>query len=150
VIALDIDDRKLAMAKELGADDVLNAKKTAAADAIMSLTKGSGVDLVVDLVGHQETVDVSLKVLRRGGKLLFVGYDPKNPFQANSYRMVSQELEIAGSRASSRSELRQVVDLVQRKKIRAVVTETYSLPEVNNVLARLAKNEIIGRAVLKP
>jgi len=150
VIALDVDDKKLEMAKKLGADEVVNVRKGDTVQAVNEFTRGKGVDVVLDLVGHQETVDGAVNVLRRGGKLIFVGYDPKNPFRADSHDMVLRELEIVGSRASSRQELKELVDLVEEKKVRAVVSETLPMAEVNEVLSRLKKGEVVGRIVLKP
>jgi 2-desacetyl-2-hydroxyethyl bacteriochlorophyllide A dehydrogenase len=148
-IALDIDDRKLAIAKQFGADEVVNVRKAEGTGAIRDVIRGDGVNVVLDTVGHQETVESAFEILCRGGKLIFVGYDPKAPFRAYSRRMILGEFEILGSQASTRQEFKEVIELAQDGKLRVPVSEVHPLPEANEVLERLRRNEILGRAVLQ-
>jgi 2-desacetyl-2-hydroxyethyl bacteriochlorophyllide A dehydrogenase len=81
IIAMDVLDKRLDMAKECGATDVLNAKEDFYAFT-RKLTGGGGVDVVFDAVGNQTTVNLSSDVARLGGKVVWVGLaQPKIEFE---------------------------------------------------------------------
>ena len=73
VIAVDITNERLELAKQMGADHIINAKETDAVEAIEQITQGFGADIVVELTGSPAAVTSSTRVLRRGGDLVFVG-----------------------------------------------------------------------------
>ncbi len=85
IIAVDSVPERLAMAKKLGADAVVNFKETDPVDAIMSLTGGRGVDSAIEALGLQSTFENCLKVLKPGGTLSSLGVysdDLTNPLAA--------------------------------------------------------------------
>ena len=67
VIAIDIVPERLALAKELGATDIINSKDTDAVKAVKDLTGGFGVDWAVDTTGVKSVMENSIKVLAQGG-----------------------------------------------------------------------------------
>ena len=73
VIAVDISTEKLALAKEMGADELVNSREVGSDEEVRRLTRGRGVDVVVELVGLPETLKASLRSLGKGGRLVFVG-----------------------------------------------------------------------------
>jgi alcohol dehydrogenase len=73
IIAVDSVPERLAMAKKLGADEVVNFKETDPVDAIMALTQGRGVDSAIEALGLQSTFENCLKVLKPGGTLSSLG-----------------------------------------------------------------------------
>lgn len=73
VVAVDIKNERLELAKKMGADVVLNAKETDVVQEVEQITKGFGADIVVELTGSPAAVTSATKVLRRGGDLVFVG-----------------------------------------------------------------------------
>lgn len=73
VVAVDITNERLDLAKKMGADVVLNAKETDVVEAVEAFTKGFGADIVVELTGSPAAVTSATRVLRRGGDLVFVG-----------------------------------------------------------------------------
>jgi alcohol dehydrogenase len=73
IIAVDSVPERLAMAKRLGADEVVNFKETDPVEAIMSLTKGRGVDSAIEALGLQSTFESCLRVLKPGGTLSSLG-----------------------------------------------------------------------------
>jgi threonine 3-dehydrogenase len=76
VIGVDISEERLDMAKKMGADIVLNAGQVDVAQRVDRLTKGSGVDIVVELTGNRSVVNDASSTLRQGGELVLVGlYD---------------------------------------------------------------------------
>ncbi|KUO63439.1 hypothetical protein APF79_06620 [bacterium BRH_c32] len=76
VIALDIRDEMLELAKELGADVVINPMKEDYKKIINDLTDGKGVDVSFEIGGVQETLDLAAEILRMEGKLVIFGYHP--------------------------------------------------------------------------
>ncbi len=75
VIAVDIDDRHLEKATELGADMVLNPHRDNIPEAVRVKNSGKGADLVMDLVGQPKLIENGLNCLCPAGRLLVVGYD---------------------------------------------------------------------------
>lgn len=148
VIAIDVVEEKLEMARRLGADYTINAKNQDVTTEIKRLTK-RGADVVLDFVGISQTMKTALNCLKRRGRLVLVGYSQES-LQVSPQRLVYDGLQIVGSRASSRHELAQVIELAEEKKIKPVVTRTFQLSEINYALELLAKGEILGRAVIKP
>ncbi len=149
VIAADVDQGRLALAGELGADHLIDPGSVAdPTAAVRDLTGGAGVDAVVDNVGSAETVSWALPSMRKGGKLVIVGYTPGRPFTVDSMAMHYNEWEIIGSRLATKQELVEVVDLVGRGLVKPWVTRTFSLDEANQALDELARDTIVGRATL--
>ena len=76
VISVDISKERLDMSKKMGADIVLNTGQVDVAQTVDRLTKGSGLDIVVELTGNRSVVNDVASTLRRGGELVLVGlYD---------------------------------------------------------------------------
>ncbi len=150
VITVDIVKERLQMAQEAGAEKSINSKEEDVVETVKELTKGRGVDVVLEVVGYPETVDISIECLKRGGKIILVGYSPERKFSAYPLNFVLNELEILGSRASTRQELHDTVNLVQAGKIKPIVTDTFSLEEANQLHKKLKAGGFRGRAVLKP
>ena len=73
VFAADIIDSKLSLAKNMGADVVINSAKTSLGDEVMKQTNGAGIERICEASGHAPTLSQSLKWLRKGGKLGIVG-----------------------------------------------------------------------------
>ena len=103
---MDPDARDLA--KSYGADETLDSAD--AAQAISELTEGHGMDAVIEIVGHPQTLKWSLPALKSGGKLILVGYAPEHPFALNTMAMHYNEYEIIGCRFVTKAELLELTD----------------------------------------
>jgi propanol-preferring alcohol dehydrogenase len=146
VIAVDINAEKLALAQENGADDVINSREVGFDEEALRLTKGRGVDVVVEMVGVTETLERSLRSLGTGGRLVWVGsYDSKAvlPVTQNSLR---GECILTGSRYCARHELAEAVELVAQGRIRPAITRLCQLDEADAVLRSIERMELAGRA----
>jgi L-iditol 2-dehydrogenase len=100
LIAVDVDDDRLALAKKLGATDVINAKAENASARILELTGGRGAAASWEAVGTTATVKTAIECVRKGGAVTLVGNVAPNveiPLQA----VVTRELTLYGSCASS-------------------------------------------------
>ena len=149
VIAIDRKEKKLALAESFGAEYVVNsASGSNIRDEVSKLTGGRGVDVVVDTVGAENTIKDSLRILAKGGSLVVVGLFggiievPLLPAVINEYQVIS-------SLWGNYNELKEVIELASRRKIKHAC-RTFSLREINNAIDLLRKGEIVGRAVIVP
>ena len=146
VIAIDTDERRLRLAEELGADEVLGEQGDAA-DAVRELTAGSGADVVFDFVGTDETHAAGLRMLARRGVYSVIGYG--GVVTMPSVDLIATETTIAGSLVGSWIDLWELLQLHGRGDV-TLRTDMHPLEDVNDVLDRLREGEITGRAVLVP
>ena len=96
VIAVDIDDEKLKMASNYGADKTINSKNLIVAETVRSLTKGRGADFGFEVVGISDTVNTLIDTIRKGGTAVLVGnITPVIDFPLQ--KTVTSEIKIQGS-----------------------------------------------------
>jgi alcohol dehydrogenase, propanol-preferring len=146
VIAVDISTEKLALAKEMGADELVNSREVGFDEEVRRLTRGRGVDVVVEMVGLPETLKASLRSLGKGGRLVFVGTYDDSAVLPLTPRSLSGELILTGSRYCTRQQLAEAVELVAQGRVRPVVTRICQLEEANEVLNSIERMELAGRA----
>ncbi|WP_406173308.1 NAD(P)-dependent alcohol dehydrogenase [Streptomyces canus] len=146
VIALDVSEDKLRLAKEVGAHETVLSDAGAAA-AVRALTGGLGAEAVFDFVGAEPTlrtagalaaVEGDVTIVGIGGGALPVGFGSL-PF----------EVSVAAPYWGSRSELIEVLNLARSGAV-SVHTETYSLDEAPLAYERLRTGKVNGRAVILP
>ena len=142
VIGIDTDERRRALAKQLGADEVL-----ADAADVREATNGGGADVVLDFVATDETHAAGLAMLARRGLYSTVGYG--GLLSVPSVALVVGEAAITGNLVGSWIDLWELLQLHGRGEV-TLRTETHSLDDVNDVLDKLREGEITGRAVLVP
>ena len=146
VIAVDISAEKLALAKQVGADEVINSREQVFDNEVNRITNGVGVDVVVEMVGLPETLEKSANSLGKGGRLVLVGsYDGDAilPLKHNSLR---GEGMVTRSQYCARHELEEAVELVAEGRIRPTVTRICRLEEADAVLQSIERMELAGRA----
>jgi NAD+-dependent secondary alcohol dehydrogenase Adh1 len=146
VVAIDTDERRRRLARELGAHEVLGEQPDVAA-AVRELTGGRGADVVLDVVGSQGTHDLGLALLARHGLLSLVGYGGE--IATPSVGLVTTEQAVAGNLVGTWIDLWELLQLHVRGDV-ILKTETHPLEAVNDVLAKLRDGEVTGRAVLIP
>jgi NAD+-dependent secondary alcohol dehydrogenase Adh1 len=142
VIAIDTDERRRALAAELGADEVL----TDTAD-LREATNGAGADVIMDFVATDATHAASLDALARRGVYSTVGYG--GMINVPSVAMVVGESTIAGNLVGSWIDLWELLQMHAAGDV-TLRSETHPLEDVNDVLAKLRDGEVTGRAVLVP
>ncbi len=112
VFAIDLEDRKLEIAKQLGADAVVNPRSADAVKAIQDLTGGRGTDLAMECVGATVPVQTAIACVRKGGSVTLVGnITPK--IELNLQSVVTREITLYGSCASA-GEYPECLDLISR------------------------------------
>jgi len=116
IIAVDLEDNRLALARELGATDTINSGAGDPVAEIMRLTGGRGADLAFEVVGISPTLNLALAALRRGGSAVLVGnLSAKTDFPMQA--VVTRELSVLGT-CSSAGEYPVCLDLIARGVIR--------------------------------
>lgn len=148
VIAVDVNEARLELARTLGADAVVDARRGPFHEAVRRLTDGQGVDVVLEFVANQETLPSSYLSLKRAGRLVFVGYTPQLPMSVLPHELVRNEWEIVGSRANTKQELQETMDLVARGRIQPIVDRIFPLAEVELAFEALREGRSLGRNVL--
>jgi len=149
IITLDLDDNKLKVAKENGADIILNSKKEDPIKAIMELTSNLGVDAVIDFVNSTKSVQTDMQFLRRRAKLVLVGLYG-GELKLNLISIPTKAHRIIGSYTGTLNELVGLLSLAERGVINPVVTDRFKLEEATKALSELKKGNIIGRGVINP
>lgn len=96
VIACDLVDERLAAAKEMGADIVLNSGKSNLPEEVRKLTDGAGVDAAVDITGAGAAINNSLQCVRAAGKLVCVGLPSKNVEMDLTNDLIYREVQLTG------------------------------------------------------
>jgi D-arabinose 1-dehydrogenase-like Zn-dependent alcohol dehydrogenase len=104
--------------------------------------------VIIENVGSTETFHWGLSCLRRGGRLVLVGYDPSIPLSFNAMEMHYNEWTICGSRASTQQELMEVIDWVQRGRIKPIVYKQFTWEKANEAIQEVQKSAGVGRTVL--
>ena len=149
IIAMDLDDNKLNVAKKNGADNTINSKKEDPVKAIMELTDKMGADAIIDFVNASKTVETDMQLLRRRGKLVLVGLFG-GELKLSLVSMPTRAYKIIGSYTGSISEMVELVSLAKRGVIKPVVSERFKLNQATEALTKLKDGKIIGRGVINP
>ena len=148
VIAVDVSEARLEMAKTLGADAAVDARSGPFHEAVRRLTDGLGVDVVLEFVANAQTLPSTLQSLKRAGRLVFVGYTPEVPLSVLPRDMVRSELEIVGSRANTKQELAETMELVGQGRIKPIVDRVIPLAQIEDAFTALREGRPLGRNVL--
>ncbi len=148
VIVADLRDESLRMARSFGAEHTINPAVQDPKEAVMEITKGRGVDTVIENVGINETLQWSVPCLARGGKLVIVGYDPKRPFELSAIALHYNEWSVGGTRVSTKQELIDVISLVETGRIKPVIAKRFPWERADDALEELKRGETVGRTVL--
>jgi D-arabinose 1-dehydrogenase-like Zn-dependent alcohol dehydrogenase len=141
IVACDIDDAKLATAARLGAKVAVN---TRGADAAQKL---QGIAGVLDFVGMPATAALGIAALRKGGRYVLVGLhggELVHPLPPIAQRAIG----IVGSYVGNLQELKEVVALAKKRKLKPLPVETRPAPEVNHAMEDLSAGRVAGRVVL--
>ncbi len=133
VIAVDINDQKLATATSVGADYVVNAVSDSVADKIAAITAGAGVNVAVDFTGNLTSLRQSLNALALGGRLITVGICPAD-FVINPYHdLLLKERSIVSSADQLYRDFAVIVKLIESGAVNLdhSVSHKVSLDEIN-------------------
>ncbi len=143
VAAVDISDEKLALAKSLGASRTVNA---ATSDVVKELRGSGGVHCALVTSAAKAAYDMAFYSVRPTGILMVVGL-PADNICFPPILMAAGEVRIQASAVGTRQDLREILDLAAKGKVRCQVMQR-PLAQVNEVLEQLRRGQISGRVVL--
>ena len=149
IICVDLDDAKLSMAKEMGADHVINSRDPQTSQKIVSICNDKGADSVVDFVNAPPTVTLALAVLRKRGNLVLVGLFGGS-IELSLVTIPLKSITIQGAYTGNYNDMVALLDLARKGVINPVISRRYSLDDANKALEDLKSRKIIGRAVINP
>ena len=151
VIALGRNNKKLELAQEFGADHVVNIKGKSndqVRKEIDNVTRGKGIDVILDTVGLEQTVQTDLRILAKGGALVIVGLFG-NEISIPAFAAVANEFQFYGSFWGNYNELTEVIELAKRAQIRHRI-QKFKLSEINEAVISLEQGLIVGRGIILP
>ena len=149
IIAMDLDDQKLEVAKKNGVDITINSKKEDPVKAIMEITDRLGADAVLDFVNASKTVETDIQFLRRRARLVLVGLFG-GELKLSLVMMPTRAYRLIGSYTGTISDLIELVSLAKRGAVKPVVSNRFKLDQATEALTMLTKGKIIGRGVINP
>ncbi|MDH3277896.1 MAG: alcohol dehydrogenase [Nitrosopumilus sp.] len=149
IICVDLDDKKLETAKEMGADYVVNSKDTETSQKIISICNSKGADSVVDFVNAPPTAKLGLSVLRKRGNLVLVGLFGGS-MELSLVTIPLKSITIQGAYTGNYNDMVELLDLTRKGTINPIITKHYSLSEAHSALEDLKARKILGRAVINP
>lgn len=144
VIAVDVNDDKLALAKEVGADLVVNPTKTDAAKFIQEQTGGAHAAVVTAV--SRAAFNSSVDCVRAGGRVVAVGLPPET-MDLSIPRVVLDGIEIIGSLVGTRQDLAEAFQFGAEGLVVPVV-QLRSLDEANDIFQEMRDGKIQGRMVI--
>ncbi|NKQ34459.1 MAG: zinc-binding dehydrogenase [Chloroflexi bacterium] len=139
---------KLAKARALGADVLINRQEENWGKVIFKATNRMGVDVVVDNVGAA-TFATSLRALKRGGRLLTVGNTSGPKFELDNRFIFGKHLSVIGSTMGTSADYETVMGLIFDGRLHPVIDTIYPLAQGKTALQQLAKGDVSGKLVLE-
>jgi propanol-preferring alcohol dehydrogenase len=146
VIAVDLHDEKLELAKELGAEFTVNAAKE---DPVEAIQKLGGADQAIALAVSPKAFEQAYRSLRRGGTLVFVALPAENTVELPIFETVLNGITVVGSIVGTRLDLREVFEL-HAAGMTKVITEVRPLETVNESIDAVEAGRVPARIVFVP
>ena len=141
---------KLARAEQLGADVLIDRSQHADwSQAVYQLTNKQGVDVVVDNVGAG-TLPLSMRAVRKGGRILTVGNTGGPKFEFDNRYMFAKHITLIGSTMGTRTDFAKVMSLVLAGQVTSPIAATFPLQEARLAHEQMERGEFFGKIVLTP
>jgi len=149
VVALDVDDAKLELARNLGADVAMLSSDHDLRSRIADLSHGRMATAVFDFAGSQSSLDIARTLVGVGGDLRLIGVGLGGAFTKAGFGYMPFDSTIGVSTWGSRRDLFEVIELADRGLIQ-VNSQRFSLDEAPFAYEKLRLGELLGRAVVVP
>jgi propanol-preferring alcohol dehydrogenase len=146
VVAVDLHDDKLELARQLGAEFTVNAAREDPVQVIKAL---GGANQAIALAVAPRAFEQAYASLRRGGTLVFVALPADNEVRLPIFETVLGGITVVGSIVGTRKDLREVFEL-HRAGLTRVISETRPLDQVNEAIADVEAGRVTARIVLQP
>lgn len=152
IIAVDIDDTKLAIARQLGATHTVNAGRADAVEAVREASRG-GVDFAFEMAGSVKAMDLAYRITRRGGTTVSAGLShPDSDFSLKHVSLVAEERCIKGSYLGSCVPVRDIPRYLSlhrrgRLPVERLLSGRSALEDINAAFDQLADGKIVRHMI---
>jgi NADPH2:quinone reductase len=150
IVVADLKDDRLELAKELGADIVVNSSHEDLRARLMELTHGEGADLVIEAVGSPLTVKQSVEMVKKGGRVTIFGVPPvSSKMDLSPFDVYFREIAIVGVYAITRDTFRRSIAMLGsgRVKVDRLITERFALNDIVKALTLAEKKAGLKKIV---
>ncbi|HLA99944.1 MAG TPA: zinc-binding dehydrogenase [Bacteroidota bacterium] len=152
VIAVDISDKKLEFARAFGAIATVNPGKVENTGKEIKKLTGGGADIAIEAIGNPATIRAAFAALRKGGRLVIVGYSADD-ITLSAAKIMYFEMEIRGSLGCRPVDYPRLIELCRLKKIKVAeqVTHRFPLGKINDAFDLLrSRDESVLRSIVIP
>lgn len=141
VVAADIDDEKLALARQMGASYTINTLIEDAHQRLMEMTSGFGPDVVIEAVGNPHTYQMAVDEVAFTGRVICIGY-AKSEVSFQTKFFVQKELDIRGSRNAQPSDFRAVIHYLEKGQcpVDALISNVVKPEDAPEAMSQWAEN----------
>jgi 6-hydroxycyclohex-1-ene-1-carbonyl-CoA dehydrogenase len=142
VIAVDVLEKKLEWAEKLGADEVINPGEVENVGKTVKKMTGGGADVAFEAIGNPATMQDAFNVLRKGGRLVVVGYTHKG-VELSGAKIMYFEMEVVGSLGCRPVDYPRIIEMAKTGKIKVkeLVTDKFPLEQINDAFDILRSND---------
>lgn len=149
VISTDLFDEKLEYATKLGADSVINVKKSNMKKEVMRITKGKGANVVLDAVGTKESLENAIELASTAGRVVELGFGAETCSDLHHVMIFKKELSVMGTRLQAHK-FPEAVEYLEKnwEKLHGFVTKIYPVEEVKDAFRYVTENGKDVRKVL--
>lgn len=148
IVAVDIDDDKLAATQEMGAREIINSRNENALEQLQAITAGK-LHAVVDTFGSEETSQLAINTLAKAGRYLIVG-QAGGDFKMPIVWLPQRALTVRGSHVGNSPQLRKLIELARSGKLKQMPIDKRPLSSINSAMDDLEAGRVTGRVVLQP
>ncbi len=134
-IAVDLEDRKLSIARSAGAAHSINTGRESLHERLLELTNGMGPDVIIEAIGLPQTFRAAVEEIAFTGRVVYIGY-AKEPVAYETRLFVQKELDILGSRNALPEDFHRVIQMLEERRfpVDSAVGSIVSLNEVPAIL----------------
>lgn len=153
VVAVDLHDNKLELAREIGATHVINTSRQNARQAILDIVGTAGVDAFIDNTGQPSTIEMGYQITKPQGRVILVGV----PCKGNDVSLHSLPLHFGkkisgsfGGDAIPQADIPRFQQLygIGRIKLRELLTDCFELDRVNDAIVAMRSGKVAGRCLI--
>lgn len=127
VILTGTRDNRLEIGKKLGADHVINVRNEDAVEAVKRITKGRGVEYVLECAGAANAINEAAQMVNRGGKICLAAF-PHEPVPVDIAYLVRNNIYLYGIRGEGKSATHRAAALMEQKRFDATIIHTHTFP----------------------
>jgi S-(hydroxymethyl)glutathione dehydrogenase / alcohol dehydrogenase len=155
IIAVDVHEGRLALARQMGATHIIDSSKADAAQAIVDIVGKGGVDVFIDNTGQPSIIELGYQLVKPQGRVTLVGV----PRKGNNIQIYSLPLHFGkvlsgsqGGEAIPQTDIPRYHNLFRagRIKLKELITDRYPLTEINEAIAAMRSGKIAGRCLIRP